>query len=198
MLDILSKRVAEQDCSPAQLTLAWATVQPGVGLLLIGASKFSQLRDNLASLEVSLAPERLERLDGAGAPETPNFFNEGLKCIIFSGATVQDWHSLPEHWEMLRLLAAFAALSPIKKWQNCSPLSWVSFVDPPGRLAATHLCTPSPAIASACCQMPSAQRRQENCAARANPRSRNLWRKGASPISCSTFAAMSAGSCGSK
>ncbi len=92
VLDVLKEVAAEQNRSPAQVALAWALAQPSVGSLLIGASKLNQLHENLASLEVSLTPEQLERLDEASAPETPNFFNERLKRIVFGGATVQGWH----------------------------------------------------------------------------------------------------------
>lgn len=92
VLDVLREVAAEQNRSPAQVALAWALARPGVGSLLIGASKLSQLHDNLASLEVNFTPEQLGRLDKASSPETPNFFNEGLKRIVFGGATVQEWH----------------------------------------------------------------------------------------------------------
>lgn len=92
VLNALNEVAAEQNRAPAQVALAWASARPSVSSLLIGASKLSQLHDNLASLGVSLTLEQLGRLDKASAPETPNFFNEGLKRIVFGGATVQGWH----------------------------------------------------------------------------------------------------------
>ena len=91
VLDALKAVAAEVDRPPAQVALAWVSAQPGVTSLLLGASKLEQLRDNLASLDVSLTPEQLRTLNEVSEPEAANFFTNGLKRIVFGGATVQGW-----------------------------------------------------------------------------------------------------------
>ena len=91
VLDALKAVAAEVDRPPAQVALAWVSAQPGVTSLLLGASRLEQLRDNLAPLDVSLTPEQLRTLGEVGAPEAANFFTDGLKRIVFGGATVQGW-----------------------------------------------------------------------------------------------------------
>lgn len=91
VLDTLKAVAAEVSRPPAQVALAWASAQPGVTSLLLGASTLEQLHDNLASLEVSLTPDQLRTLNEASAPESAYFFTDGLKRIVFGGATVQGW-----------------------------------------------------------------------------------------------------------
>jgi voltage-dependent potassium channel beta subunit len=57
---------AELGCSVAQLALAWAHHNPRVSTVILGASKLSQLKDNLKALEVEpkLDAAVLERIDG--------------------------------------------------------------------------------------------------------------------------------------
>jgi aryl-alcohol dehydrogenase-like predicted oxidoreductase len=54
--------------SPAQVALAWLRSRPGTVIPLLGASKEDQLRDNLASADVVLAPDQLTRLDELSRP----------------------------------------------------------------------------------------------------------------------------------
>lgn len=52
------KEIAEElDCTLAQLAIAWCLSNPNVSTVITGASKISQLKDNLASIKV------LEKLD---------------------------------------------------------------------------------------------------------------------------------------
>lgn len=64
--------------SRAQVALAWLLAKPAVSSILVGASSLTQLEENLASLEVPLAPEDLSHLDSlsAQAPRYPNWFDE--------------------------------------------------------------------------------------------------------------------------
>lgn len=55
----------EVGASSSQVAIAWLLRQPGVMVPLLGARTESQLRDNLASLQVTLDEEHLERLDEA-------------------------------------------------------------------------------------------------------------------------------------
>ena len=50
----------------------------------------AQLEDNLASLEVVLTPQQLERLDRVSALE-PSISSPAMKKIIFGGASVRAW-----------------------------------------------------------------------------------------------------------
>ena len=48
----------------AQLALAWVLRQPGVSSVITGATKVSQLEDNVKAAEVELEDEHLEKIDG--------------------------------------------------------------------------------------------------------------------------------------
>lgn len=91
VLDALKAVAAEVGRPPAQVALAWASAQPGITSLLLGASKLGQLHDNLSSLEVSLTPEQIRTLNEASALESAQFFSDGLKRIVFGGANVEGW-----------------------------------------------------------------------------------------------------------
>src|SRR5580700_9311989 len=67
------KAVSEQTGrSMAQVALAWLRYQTVPVIPIIGARKVSQLRDNLASLNLELSAEQLKSLDGASRIE-PGF-----------------------------------------------------------------------------------------------------------------------------
>lgn len=93
VLDALKTVAAEVGRPPAQVALAWASAQPGVSSLLLGASKLEQLHDNLASAEISFTPEQLRALDEASALES-GFFGDGLKRVVFGGVSVEGWKPL--------------------------------------------------------------------------------------------------------
>jgi aryl-alcohol dehydrogenase-like predicted oxidoreductase len=56
--------------SPAQVAIAWVRQQRSRGLIIpiIGARTADQMRENLASLDLELAPEHLRRLDEVSRP----------------------------------------------------------------------------------------------------------------------------------
>ncbi len=63
--------IAQQlDCSVAQLALAWVAHNPRVSSVILGASKLSQLQENLGTLSVlpKLTPEVLAQMDAISAP----------------------------------------------------------------------------------------------------------------------------------
>ena len=67
------KGIAEQmGVKPSQLALAWVLRRPEVSSAIIGASKVSQVEQNVAAVEVSIPDEVLRRLDELfpGPPET--------------------------------------------------------------------------------------------------------------------------------
>jgi len=51
--------------SQAQVALAWLRYRPVPVIPIIGARKFAQFQDNMASLEVTLSPEQVKSLDEA-------------------------------------------------------------------------------------------------------------------------------------
>ncbi|MGN6828462.1 potassium channel beta subunit family protein [Paucibacter sp. M5-1] len=61
---------AELGCTMAQLALAWVNKNPRVSTVILGASKLSQLHDNLGALAVTpkLTPELLARIDAIAKP----------------------------------------------------------------------------------------------------------------------------------
>lgn len=73
VLDVLFPMAEEKGVSVPQLALAWLLHQPLVTSLIIGATKMSQLEDNLNAVEVSLTEEELKKLDDVSKlnPEYP-------------------------------------------------------------------------------------------------------------------------------
>ena len=65
-----SQVAAELGCSVAQMALAWTAKNPHVSSVIMGASRLSQLRDNLGAVEVlpKLTPEVMARLDAISKP----------------------------------------------------------------------------------------------------------------------------------
>jgi diketogulonate reductase-like aldo/keto reductase len=65
-------------CTVAQVALAWLLGKPHVTSILLGASKVSQLDDNLGSLNVVLTAAEMKELDDLTAPTStyPGWFQE--------------------------------------------------------------------------------------------------------------------------
>ena len=63
--------------SVAQVALAWLLAKPFVSTILVGASKLSQLDDNLGAVDVELSAADLAELDNLTAPPQlyPNWFH---------------------------------------------------------------------------------------------------------------------------
>ena len=61
---------AELGCRLPQMAIAWAARNPRVSTVITGASKISQLQENLGAVDViaQLTPEVLARIDGITAP----------------------------------------------------------------------------------------------------------------------------------
>jgi voltage-dependent potassium channel beta subunit len=69
-LDRVARFVAIADDvgrSPASLALAWVLRQSGVASAIVGASRASQLEDNLTALEIEMTEELAERIEAAFA-----------------------------------------------------------------------------------------------------------------------------------
>jgi aryl-alcohol dehydrogenase-like predicted oxidoreductase len=61
---------AELGCRLPQMAIAWAARNPRVSTVITGASKISQLQENLGAVDVipKLTPEVLARIDEITAP----------------------------------------------------------------------------------------------------------------------------------
>jgi aryl-alcohol dehydrogenase-like predicted oxidoreductase len=76
---------------PAQVALAWTLRRPGVGGLILGATKLEQLVENLGALELLLPPAIAQRLEEVSRPERVhpyNFFEEPFFAVRRSGGVV--------------------------------------------------------------------------------------------------------------
>lgn len=86
---VVSEVASEIGRSPSQVALAWLLAQSGVNIPIIGARKLSQFQDNLACLNVTLAPEHLQRLNEVSQIELgfPHDFlsNETIRDRLFGG-----------------------------------------------------------------------------------------------------------------
>jgi aryl-alcohol dehydrogenase-like predicted oxidoreductase len=78
LVDRLREIGKAHDASVAQIALAWLLAKPVVASIIIGASKMSQLQDNLGALKVQLTEAELKQLDEMTAPpvQYPNWFSE--------------------------------------------------------------------------------------------------------------------------
>ena len=83
-------KVAEAiEKTPAQVALAWLCRQPGVMIPIIGARRLSQLKDNMACIEVTLDEAHLQKLDEVSRIELgfPHDFvaNEMVQNFAYGG-----------------------------------------------------------------------------------------------------------------
>ncbi len=75
MLKALRTVAESSGVSVARLALAWHLTRPFVTSVIIGAKNRDQLADNLAVVDVKIAPEHLKLLEEASAlpPEYPGW-----------------------------------------------------------------------------------------------------------------------------
>jgi aryl-alcohol dehydrogenase-like predicted oxidoreductase len=97
VIEAVARLAAELGVGSAEVALAWVRSRPAVTSTLIGARTTEQLQSNLASLEITLAPEQLAALDEASTPSLN--FPAAITAAItptfgFGGATV-DGVELP-------------------------------------------------------------------------------------------------------
>jgi aryl-alcohol dehydrogenase-like predicted oxidoreductase len=87
--------VAKQINRPAsQVSLNWVATQPGITSTIIGASKLSQLEDNLRYAEFEIPVELRKRLDEVSAIEASHpygFFTPPFQGWIAGGTGLQPW-----------------------------------------------------------------------------------------------------------
>jgi aryl-alcohol dehydrogenase-like predicted oxidoreductase len=102
VIDAVARVATELGVSSAEVALAWVRSRPAVTSTLIGARTLEQLRSNLASLDVTVAPEQLAALEAVSAPslDFPAPYHGTLAPTLgFGGATV-DGVELPV-WPLL-------------------------------------------------------------------------------------------------
>jgi aryl-alcohol dehydrogenase-like predicted oxidoreductase len=77
LLEIIKRLADAHGASSAQVAIAWLLTRPAVSSVLLGASKLSQLEDNLASAHWALTDDELRSLDELTRPAAiyPNWFN---------------------------------------------------------------------------------------------------------------------------
>lgn len=87
--------VAKQIGRPAsQVSLNWVASQPGVTSTIIGASKLSQLEDNLRYAEFEIPAELRQRLDDVSAIEKMHpyrFFGPDFLDLMSGGTGLRPW-----------------------------------------------------------------------------------------------------------
>jgi len=77
VVDELEQVAKLHDTTVARVALAWVRQRPGVTSTIIGARRLSQLDDNLKSLDVTLTPAEVARLDAATTP--PSIFPQRME-----------------------------------------------------------------------------------------------------------------------
>lgn len=75
ILDAIAPIAQAHGCSAARVSLAWLLAKPVVTSIIIGAKRLDQLKDNLAAVELKLAPDEIQILDEVSAlpPEYPGW-----------------------------------------------------------------------------------------------------------------------------
>jgi aryl-alcohol dehydrogenase-like predicted oxidoreductase len=84
VVDALGGIAGAQNVSIAAVALAWLLTRAAVASVLIGASKMSQLQDNLRAVDVKLTEQDLKKLDSLTEPPAiyPNWFNRKIRDEI--------------------------------------------------------------------------------------------------------------------
>jgi aryl-alcohol dehydrogenase-like predicted oxidoreductase len=95
IIDVLREIGQRRAASVAQIALAWLLHQPHVTSVIIGAKKLSQLKDNLAAVDVKLTAEDLQQLDAVSrlTPEYPGWMSE-VQGTDRRPGQVRDWSKL--------------------------------------------------------------------------------------------------------
>jgi aryl-alcohol dehydrogenase-like predicted oxidoreductase len=98
ILKVVQEIASIAGVTPSQVSLAWLLQKSGVQSILVGASKVSQLNDNLAALDVQLSSEQIKKLDEASAI-APGFSDSltslAIRRMVFGGHDVRGWSDRP-------------------------------------------------------------------------------------------------------
>jgi aryl-alcohol dehydrogenase-like predicted oxidoreductase len=90
LLDELARIAKTLGTTASRIAIAWVQGRPGVTSTIIGARTLDQLEDNLAAIDVKLAPEHLEKLDALSKPvlNFPADFIANGAPFVHGGMTV--------------------------------------------------------------------------------------------------------------
>jgi diketogulonate reductase-like aldo/keto reductase len=109
VIEAVARVAADLGTGSAEVALAWVRSQPAVTSTLLGANTIEQLRSNLASLEITLAPDQLAALNEPSMPtlDFPAAINAEVSPMLgFGGATV-DGVKLPVWPQLLASSARY-------------------------------------------------------------------------------------------
>ncbi|BAU10329.1 aldo/keto reductase [Leptolyngbya sp. NIES-3755] len=87
----LEKVAKELDRPMAQVAVNWTVNRPGIASVIVGATKLSQLKDNLEALNFEIPKELSDRLEQVSRPESQfpySFFENDIQGMIHGGASV--------------------------------------------------------------------------------------------------------------
>ena len=96
--DVLVEVAKKINKPVAQVALNWVITQPGVTSTIIGATKISQLNDNLAAADIHIPAELRKRLDEVSALDVVHpylFFGPAIQPMITGGTSVRKWAPAP-------------------------------------------------------------------------------------------------------
>ena len=94
ILDQLVNAARQIGKSPAQVALNWVATQPGITSTIIGATRTTQLDDNLKSIRFDIPADLRKRLDDVSALEPVHpykFFNPEMQGMLSGGTSVRPW-----------------------------------------------------------------------------------------------------------
>jgi Predicted oxidoreductases (related to aryl-alcohol dehydrogenases) len=94
ILKVLADVAKQIDRPQSQVALNWAATQPGITSTIVGASKLSQLEDNLRYSEFEIPVELRKHLDEVSAIDSSNpygFFTPPFQGWISGGTGLQPW-----------------------------------------------------------------------------------------------------------
>lgn len=89
----LENVASELGHSMSQVAVNWVAHRPGVATVLIGATRQSQLEDNLKALDFEIPPAHLARLDAVSQPQPGfpyTFFTPGMQAMLAGSHPVGD------------------------------------------------------------------------------------------------------------
>jgi aryl-alcohol dehydrogenase-like predicted oxidoreductase len=98
IVDELAKIAKALDSTPARVALSWVQSRPGVTATIVGARTLAQLDDNLAALDVKLAPEQVAALDALSKPTLGfpiAFLEDRASSFMHPGLTVNGVTASP-------------------------------------------------------------------------------------------------------
>ena len=92
LVESLAEIGRAHEASIAAIALAWLLTRRSVASVLVGASKMSQLEDNLRAVEIRLTEEELRTIDSLTEPAAiyPNWFNRKIRDEVLSRALGQS------------------------------------------------------------------------------------------------------------